>query len=194
MKKNEKMKVILGSIIVSFALAILLAILVIPKIFKQEPDQNTITEATLEEVIKASTLSTYETVYNGVVTVKNQAKPEKIDYYISYSATVKAGLNFKDIVIKKDDIDKKIIVILPEITLQDPIIPIEEIDYIIINKKLNENGLIATAYNYAIQDAKEKSAKQEALLTYAALNAENLIKGLLSPFVEQLDNYTIEFE
>lgn len=195
MKENEKMKAILGSIVAILALAVLVGMFVLPKLLQKEPEQKTITESALEEVVKSSTLSTYETVYNGVVTVMNEKNPEKTDYYISYNATVKAGIDFKQVKITKDDENQKIIVILPEVTLKEPVVSIENIDYIFINKKkANENGLITEAYNYAIADATEKSAKQEALLNYAAVNAKNLIKGLLSPFTEQLDDYEILFE
>lgn len=193
-KKLSKKKVTIGSIVAVLVIAMVAGIFILPKAFQKDPEVEIVTESTLEKVVKSSTLSTYQTVYNGIVTVMNEKKSEKIDYYISYEATVKAGLDFEKIVVKKDDENKKIIVVLPEITLQDPIVPIETIEYIIVNKKVNENGLVAEAYKKAIDDVKEESSKQEALLTYATLNAENLIRGLLSPFVEQLEGYEVEFE
>lgn len=164
------------------------------KVSKKNNEPIVINAAALEKIVRSRTLSTYETVYNGVVPVMNDKEPEKVDYYISYEATVKAGLEFNEIKIRKDDENKQIIVSIPEITLQDPIVPIEKIDYIIVNKKVDVNGLIANAYKIAINDVIEESSKQEALFVYADQNAKNLITGLLSPFVEELDGYSIVFE
>lgn len=193
-KKIGKKKVTIGSIVVVVIITIIVGAFILPKALQEKPEQKIVSESTLEKVVKSSTLSTYQTVYNGIATVMNEKKPDKIDYYISYEATVKAGLDFEKIAVKKDDENKKIIVLLPDIILQDPVVPIEKIEYIIVNKKVDENGLVAEAYKHAIADVKEESSKQEALLTYAALNAENLIKGLLSPFIDQLEGYEIEFE
>lgn len=192
-KKIGKKKVTIGSIVLLITIAIVIGAFLLPKAFQKESIQNIVSESNLEKIVKTSTLSTYETVYNGIVPVMNEKKKDKVDYYISYKATVKAGLEFDKIEITKNDKNKKIIVSIPKITLLSPTVD-EGLDYIIINNKIDENGLFAEAYKLAKADVANESAKQSVLLEYATKNAENLIRGLLSPFVEQLDGYEIFFE
>ncbi len=192
-KKIGKKKVTIGSIVLLITIAIVIGAFVLPKAFQKEGIQNIVSESNLEKIVKTSTLSTYETVYNGIVPVMNEKKTDKVDYYISYKATVKAGLEFDKIEITKNDKNKKIIVNMPKITLLSPTVD-EGLDYIIVNNKIDENGLFAEAYKLAKADVTNESAKQSVLLEYATKNAENLIRGLLSPFVEQLDGYEVFFE
>ena len=162
---------------------------------KQTRPQKVDTVSTLEKVIKTSSLSTYETVYNGVAVVMNEEKPEQVDYCVSYNATVKAGLDFKDIKISMDEENHIISVQLPEIELSDPVIPIQKSEYIIVNKKINQDAISAKAYSICIEDAKEEAKKRDAIFKYARENAQKLIEGLISPFISQLEEeYRISFE
>lgn len=194
LKKLGKRKLRIGAI---FLVVLLIAIsfFAITKLIKKEPGkQEVVTISTLEKVIKTSSLSTYETVYNGVATVMNEDN-KNIDYYVTYEATIKAGLDFNELSIKKDDEKHIFIVSIPPITLQDPTVAIEKLDYIIINRKVEKQGLIANAYSICVNDVKQKAKNQTAIYDYASQNAENLIKGLISPFIEQIDgDYGIEFE
>lgn len=189
--KSGKKKIYLGL----FAIAlVILAFFIIPAVTSKPEKQITITTSTLENVVKTSTLSTYETIYNGVAVVNNPDKPEKVNYYVSYEATVKAGLDFNAIQFYKDDDNRIITVSLPPLSLQDPIIDIEKTDYIIVNKKMNQDAITVEGYKVAIEDAKNEASKKEAIYTYAKQNAEKLIEGLLSPFAHQMGGYTIQFE
>ena len=192
-KKWGKKKVSFSTILIVVVIVLIVGLFVVPNLTRKDAPQNIVSENTLEKIVKTSKLSTYKTVYKGIVPVMNEKKPEKVDYYISYEATVKAGLDFEEINIVKNDETKKIIVDLPEISILEPIVK-ENLDYIIINKKVDENGLFAEALKLAKQDVSSESKKQSALLSYAEKNAENLITGLLSPFVEQLDGYEIVFK
>ena len=193
-KKVSKTKVSIGSIILMFAIVIGVSAFVLPSISNEPTEQMVVTESTLEDVVKTSSLSTYETVYNGVSTVMNSKKKEKIDYYVAYEATVKAGLDFNKISIDKDDENKTVFITLPPIDLQKPIVSMETLDFIIVNKWIDENGLVADAYKICINDVTNEASSQKAIYEYAKKNAENLIKGLISPFVNQLDGYSIQFK
>ena len=179
------------------ALAIAIAIFglfVLPQLTKKPGPQVVDTVSTLEKIVKSSSLSTYEVVYNGVAVVKNPEKPEKDDYYVSYLATVKAGFDFKEIEISKDDEKHIIVVSLPPIELE-PKVKIEDLDYIIVNNKVKTETISVDAYKVCKQDVEEEIKDKEAIYTYAKKNGESLIKGLLQPFVDQLeDKYTIELE
>lgn len=192
-KGQKKTYIIIAAIVV--VVTLVGALFVIPKLTHRPGPLKVVTVSTLEKVVKTSELSTYETVYNGVHEARNEDKPDKVDYYVAYEATVKAGLDFNEIKLTNDEENKTIVVSLPPITLQDPVVTIENLDYIIVNKKVNQDGLSAKAYKLCIEDAKQEANEQKAIYEYAQQNAEKLIKGLLTPFVDQMEEkYTITFE
>ena len=195
-KKTGKLPLKTVGIIISIiaVIAAVVVLFVLPQL-KKPGEQKVDTVSTLEQVVKTSSLSTYETVYNGVSVINNEEKPDKIDCYVSYVASVKAGLDFTKIKFIKDDANHQIIVNMPGIELLNPNVKIEDMDFIFVNKKVNQDGISAKAYRVCIEDAKEEASKQEAIMTYAKQNAENLINGLISPFVNQMEeNYTISFD
>ena len=94
MRKKPKIRV--KSIVV--AIGILLVIIAVPGIYLKAVSKSKseiITTSTLEKIINVNDLSTYESMYNGVTQVMNEKKPDKVDYYVSYKAKVKAGIDFK---------------------------------------------------------------------------------------------------
>lgn len=49
------------------------------------------------------------------------------------------------------------------------------------------------AYRACERDAKQESEGEQAIFTLARQNAENILRALITPFVEQLDEgYTLE--
>ena len=64
---------------------------VLTKVFKkEEPVKEVITVSTLEKIVEVSDLSTFKVVYNGVACAEDK-------YYVSYEATVDAGIDFEKI-------------------------------------------------------------------------------------------------
>lgn len=111
---GKKVKYIIGIVIVLMVVIIVsLTISITTK--KSEPE--IISKSTLEKIINVSDLSTFEAVYNGIAKVTEKDNPEKINYYVSYDAKVKAGVDFEKVDITVDTEEKIITVKLPEITL-----------------------------------------------------------------------------
>ena len=143
---------------------------------------------------KEQFISTYEVVYNGVATVYNSEKPGEVDYYVAYTATVNAGFDINNIEITKDDEKKEIVISLPAVEVFEPKVKIEELDYIVVGKKVKTETISADAYKICKQDVAEKARNQAEIYKYAKANGERLIKGLVMPFVEKLDEkYTVKF-
>jgi len=190
---EEKQTTVTGNKILKRLSAIILVILVIvavvvgPKITSKKDGPEIISKATLERIINISDLSTFEAVYNGVAKVMNEKKPENIDYYVSYNAKVKAGLDFEKVDLEIDKNRKVITVKLPEIKITDVNVDIASLDYIFVNDKANTETVSAQAYEKCIEDVTNKSAEEEAIYTLAEQNAHNIIEALISPFVKQLD-------
>lgn len=152
---------------------------------KQKPE--IVTTSVLEKIINVSELSTFEAVYNGIAVVKNTEDNEKIDYYVSYDAKVQAGIDFEKVKISKDDEQKQIVVKIPEITLGEPMVDIASMEYIFENKKANTETVSEQAYKACIEDAKNESEEEEAIFVLAKQNAENIIRALITPFIEDME-------
>ena len=146
-----------------------------------------LTTSTLEKIINVSELSTFEAVYNGIAVVKNPEMEEQIDYYVTYKAKVQAGIDFEKVEVSKDDEKKQIMVKIPEIELGEPMVDIASMDYIFENKSANTQTVSEEAYKACIQDARQESEKEEAIVTLAKQNAKNIIKALIQPFIENME-------
>lgn len=158
---------------------------------KEEP--NIINESLLEKIINVSDLSTFEAVYNGIARVMNKQNPDKVDYYVSYKAKVKAGVDFEKVAITVDNEEKLIRVNLPEIKVNDVNVDIASLDYIFENERANTSTVSEEAYKKCIEDVTNESKEEQAIYELAKQNAKNIVEALISPFVEQLDaDYRLE--
>ncbi len=198
LKGKNMTKIIIALVAAVVIIVGIISVIVVvskPKPEKGPGPQKVDTVSTLIKVVKSSSFSTYEVVYNGVCTVYNEDKPDKVDYYVSYTSTIKAGFDFNEIEITKDDKNHEIVVSLPPIELYEPDVKIEELDYIIVNKKVETETISADAYKICKEDVEEKAKQQDAIYKYAEENGERLVRGLVEPFVESLDeDYTIRIE
>lgn len=152
---------------------------------KNEPE--IVTVSTLEKIINISELSTFTAVYNGIAQVENKDKPEKIDYCVSYEAKVNAGIDFEQIQIGVDQESKAITVTLPPVHITKVNVDIATLDYIFLNDKMNQSAVSEAAYKACEQDAQRESEQEQAIFALAQQNAENMIRALIQPFIDQVD-------
>ena len=181
---GKTLKLLLAILLVVIVIAV---VLVGTKVASRKSEPEIISKSTLERIINVSDLSTFEAVYNGVAKVMNEKKPENVDYYVSYNAKVKAGLDFEKIDLEIDREEKIITVKLPEIKITDVNVDITSLDYIFMNDKANTETVSAQAYKKCIEDVTNESSNEDAIYTLAEQNAHNIIEALIKPFVEQLD-------
>lgn len=186
----KKCKNVKGLLIIVIA-AILALIIISSLIFhqsekKQEPV--IISKASIEKIVDTNDLSTFEAIYNGVAKVMNEKKPDKVDYYVSYNAKVKAGLDFKQIIVEVDTEAKIVTITLPEIKITDVTVDITTLDFIFENNRANTEDVIAAAYQSCIDDVREESGNEPAIIQLAEQNAHNIVEALIKPFVQQVDN------
>ncbi len=174
---------------------IVTALIIKTKIFNKKSEPTIISKATLEKVINVSDLSTFEAIYNGVAAVANEENPEKIDYYVSYEAKVKAGIDFELVEVEVNETDKVITVTLPEVKITDVDVDIASLDYIFMNNKANTQTVSEQAYKKCIKDVTKESNSTDEIYESARQNARNIVEALISPFVEQLDSeYKLEIK
>ncbi len=159
----------------------------------ENTEHEIITKSNLEQIIHVSDLSTLEAVYNGIAKVANAESPEEIDYYVSYNAKVKAGIDFRQVEIEVNAEDKIISVTLPEIKINDVNVDIASLDYIFLNDDANIETVSAQAYQKCIEDVANEVNGEKAVYELAQENARNIIETLIKPFICQIDaEYKLE--
>lgn len=153
---------------------------------KQEPQ--IISKAMLEKILDVSELSTFEAVYNGITKVMDEEDEETVAYYVSYSAKVKAGMDFEKLEVEVDGENKIVSVKLPPIKITDVNVDITSLDYIFENDEANTATVSQRAYKKCIEDVTRESSGEDAIFELAEQNARNMVEALISPFVKQLDD------
>ena len=193
--KSKRIKFKHMAVLFVIIAVIITALMIKIKIFNKKSEPTIISKATLEKVINVSDLSTFEAIYNGVAAVANEEKPENIDYYVSYEAKVKAGIDFELVEVEVNETDKVITVTLPEVKITDVDVDIASLDYIFMNNKANTQTVSEQAYKKCIKDVTKESNSTDEIYESARQNARNIVEALISPFVEQLDSeYKLEIK
>ena len=191
LKKKTSM-LLIGAIGVAIVLVII-GTLLFSGMTKNQKSKEIITKATLEKIINVSELSTFEAVYNGIVQVMSKEEPTQTDYYVSYEAKVKAGIDLEKVDVSVDNKTKKISVTLPEVQITDRNVNIASLDYIFENNRANTETVSQEAYKACIEDVTNESTNETAIYELAKQNAKNIVEALINPFVEQLDSeYVLE--
>ena len=186
-------------VLVIAAVVILVAIAAVAVLLqtsgREEPQPQVFNKSTLERIINVSELSTFTAVYNGIARVANEKKPEKIDYYVSYEATVNAGIDFQKIEISMDEEQKTITLKVPEAHITNQSVEMSSLDFIFLNQKADKSGVTEAAYKACEEDVRQESEQQTAICELAKQNAENVLKALTKPIVDQLgDGYQLVIE
>lgn len=189
---GPKVKYIIG---IAIMLAVVIIVLLAVSMSSKKSEPEIISKSTLEDIINVSDLSTFEAVYNGIAKVTDEDNPEKVNYYVSYDAKVKAGIDFEKVDITVNTDEKIITVMLPEIKITDVNVDITSLDYIFENEKANTETVSEEAYKKCIEDVTSESNSEDAIYELAEQNARNIVEALISPFVEQLDReYRLEIQ
>lgn len=157
-----------------------------------DPGAEVITVSTLSKIINISELSTYRTVYNGVAKAMDEKSPDKVDYYVSYQATVEAGIDFSQTQITVDDEAKTVVITLPTVTVTDTAVDPTTLDYIFVDKKAETATVSEQALKLCEANVLQEVSGQTAILTLAHQNARNAVEALTKPLVSQSNpDYTL---
>lgn len=175
-------KILLAAILV-------IALLVGGIIYQQSTQANTDPQIditiTLEKIVKTSDLSTAVFKYGGIVEIPNPKKPKNIDYYVSYNASVYAGIDFFEIKFTKNDDTKTITAHIPDVEILDTVVDPDSLDFIFMRKAANDASVISTALTACETDIRRECTDENALLEVARLNTENAVRALAEPIIEQ---------
>lgn len=195
--KNERNDII---IIIVLVLIILLLLGLLHRMKGQNnagtvSNKEVLTESYLKKISTVSELSTYTAIYNGIAQVHNEQNPDQTDYYVTYEATVKAGIDFDKVDIAIDD-ENVIRMTLPPVYIIETNVDIASLDYIFLNDKANTSTVSQQAYKACEADAQLESEQHEGILNIAKQNAINVLTALARPMIDQLyeDGYTLIIE
>ncbi|MCM1161563.1 MAG: DUF4230 domain-containing protein [Roseburia sp.] len=162
-------------------------------IIGKEGEVTTLTESTLEKVIKKSQLYTAAYPYNGYATIFDE--DGEIKYYVAYEGTVKAGIDVTGITVNMDEDTNTIVIRLPKVQIEEPVVNAGTMEYIFKKEKYNTETVAEEAYRYAIQDLTDKVSKDAELEACATENAKAAERALIEPWVNQIaadKTYTVK--
>ncbi len=182
-KYQDFKKFIIVAIVAVLLTVIVGGTLIYHAFFKKQPE--IVTTSSLERIINISELSTYTVTYNGVSTVIDDEKPENVKYHVSYEAKAKVGLDFEKVMIEINKELHKVNIRLPKLHITDVNVDIASLDYIFIDKKANASTVSEEAYKQCIADVNKEVEQETAIYDLGKVNAENVIRALVQPFLEQ---------
>lgn len=161
-------------------------------IIGEEGKVTTVTESTLEEVIKKSQLYTAEYPYNGYVTVYDE--DGSVKYYVAYEGTVKAGIDVTQITVKIDEDTSTIIIQLPEVLVEGPVVNAGTMEFIFKKEKYNTETVAEEAYRYAEEDLANRVKEDADIKACAEESAKAAERAMIEPWVNQIEEgktYTV---
>jgi len=159
----------------------------------EEGKVTTVTQASLEKVVAKGRLYTAEYPYNGIVAVYNEGNGV-LKYHVAYEGTVKAGIDVSKIQISLDEDKHLILIQLPELTLEEPLVNAGTLEYIFEDNQYNTETVAQEAYRAAVNDLKTRAAADPNIISMATKTAKMSEKAFIEPWVEQIDpetDYTI---
>ena len=138
-----------------------------------------------EQLVACSDLTTAEIIYNGVVRFEEDGIPliNENSFLMMYSARVKAGIDISQV--KVSVTSNKVVVTLPEVTVQDLIIDTDTLEFYDVSTSLfnqTQQSDVVVAVNDAKEDVR-KNADIPGLLVKAREQTETLIRGLFNDVV-----------
>lgn len=183
-KKHKKW--VIATVLIVLLVAILGGVFVCKtKLFPARQKPEIISTSDLYKIVGVNKLYTYQCVYNDVCTVKDDS--EKDAYYVSYNATIQAGIDVKEIKISPEELNNGHVIVtiaLPEIHLEEPTVDIKTLDYMFMDKSFETGTVTQEAYKACIADVKEKSQSEDTIYEMAAQSAKNSIQALVQPFLD----------
>ena len=138
-------------------------------------------------MVNISRLSSAEFVYNGIA----QAIDENgnVQYSVAYCATVRAGIDMGQIDFEIDDENRVVTPILPEITIDEPILDETTLEFMPANPHANLQEIISLCKADAFAEVQEDGQ----IYATARENLQSTIEALVTPLLEH-DSYTLSWD
>lgn len=187
-KKNLHPKLLL----LAAAVILVCIVILVAQIPKKEPKPQIDVTTTLAKIVETSDLSTAVFQYQGIVEIPNQKNLKKIDYYICYTASVYAGIDFSEVKFTENKETKTITATLPEVKIQDTVVDPDSLDFMFQSKKADNISVLNAAFTACETDIRQECTSESALLSIAQMNAENAVRALTEPVMDSIcKDYTL---
>ncbi len=182
MTKNKKLLCI-----AVVGLLIVAAVLLGPWIRTQFQKTTYLSSSELENIVNTSRISTVRFVHNGIADIKN-AKG-KVKYHVYYESTATVSANLEDVKYSVDEESRTIIVSLPKLELDKPIIDEKSLEFM----PENADYSMKTVLKECKADAKAELESNESVYDTAEENLKETIRALLLPVLHEME-YEIVWE
>lgn len=148
-----------------------------------------LTSSQLTKIVQVSKLSAADYPYTGIA-YKNPSDDYKhFDYAICYEATVPASADMSKIRFEVDDSSRTVNVTLPDITIGDPSIDVDSLDYLPDNSKANPSDYIKLCK----EDARTEAQDAGGITQTARENLKSIVQALTLPLLEE-NGYTLKWD
>ena len=118
----------------------------------------TVTKSSLEKILEISDLSTLDFTYNSITDVKDQDK-KNVKYHVAYEGTVTAGIDLQKVDISVNEDSHKIVITVPDATVQNTNVDMGGMDFIFEKKKYDTETVSQEAYKACLKDLENKDRK-----------------------------------
>lgn len=163
-------------------------------VYSQEGIVTTVTKSSIEKVVHSGKLYTAEYPYNGIAAVYD-SNDGTLKYHVAYEGTVKAGIDVSQIEVSLDEDTNTIIIYLPKVQVDDPIVEVSTLEYIFEDSKYNTETVAQEAYKAAIANLKRRVSDDPQIEKRAVEAAKMTEWALVDPWVNQVDGdvkYTVK--
>lgn len=193
--KPARKKLSPNILLLTIAAVVICVTLIFLNLPKKEAEPQIDITVTLTKIVNTSDLATSVFDYKGIAEVPNQKKPEKIDYYILYKASVYAGIDFSQVKFTEDKASKTITATLPEVKVLDTVVDPSSMEFMFQNKKADNVSVTSVALTACETDIQQECTTDSAILDVARMNAENAIRALAEPVIQNVaPDHTLEIE
>jgi hypothetical protein len=200
MKISKKNKKKWKSILIAMGVILILLIIFISILSKKKTSESnghevtTVSKSSLEKVLDISELSTLDYTYNAIANVYDEDNTT-VKYYVAYKGTVRAGIDFDKIEVSEPDENKKILITIPDVEIQDTTVDMGSLDYIFTKSEYNKETVSQEAYQCCQEDLAQRAEETEELKQMAKDNAITSVQALIQPWLDQLEEgYTVEIQ
>ena len=153
--------------------------------FKMHKPAELLLSSQLVDALDIEELSTSNFIYNGIADIHKENSDE-VSYSAVYHATVKAGVQVKDIHFEVDSSTKTIHFSLPEVYIQNISVDPSSIDILPHNAKTDLTTVLAACREDVNAEASDK------LISSATENLKSIIEAFTMPLIADSD-YKIEW-
>lgn len=166
---------------IAVIIVIIAVIAILPTVLTANNAGSTLSEVSLKKAVSINKLSTAEFTYEGIA--EKCDENGKVIYHIYYEASATAGMDLDKIDFKIDPDKKTVTPILPEMSIDTPVIDESVIDFLPKSANVDMREVIEICKADATNEIKETPVIRETALR----NMRSTIEALLVPILESND-------